>query len=108
MAVVLDQGLAEKTQETKEKGIMQTKSWCGFKQTIPGSHVESRFNRKETREKKGVLQTGRIYTETELWACKETAWRRRKENGSSKKMDRELERDKNRKVSGQGVDTRDK
>ncbi len=47
----------KKTQETKEKGVMQTKSWCGFTQTTPGSHAESRFGRKETREKKGIMQT---------------------------------------------------
>jgi hypothetical protein len=34
--------------------------------------------------------------------------RRRKENGSSKKMDQELEQDKNRKVNVQGTDTRDR
>ncbi len=84
--------------DTGEKGVMQAKLWWGFTQTIPGSHVESRFDRKETWEKKGVMQTGQIYTETELWACKETAWRRRKENGSSKKKtDQELEQGRNRK-----------
>ncbi len=41
----------------RKKGVMQTKLWCGFTQTIPGSHAESRFGRKETREKKGIMQT---------------------------------------------------
>jgi hypothetical protein len=42
------------TERTTEGNGMENgqKSWCGFPQTIPGSHAESRFGRKETREKR--------------------------------------------------------
>ncbi len=82
-AVMLNQGLAKKRHGRKG----QTKSWWGFTQTIPGSHVESRFDRKETREKKGIRQIGRIYTETELWVIKEITRKERKEKGNGKKTD---------------------
>ncbi len=52
LAVMLDQGPAEKdTGETKEKGhnANQVVMWI---HANPGSHVESRFSRKETREKR--------------------------------------------------------
>ncbi len=75
---------------------------------IPSSHVESRFDRKETRETKDVRQIGQIYMENRTLSCKErlSGNGRKKENG--KKTDQELERDENRKVSRQGVGIRDR
>ncbi len=72
LTVVLDQGLAKKAQETKGI-VMQTKSWCGFMQINPGSHVGSRSSKEDTGNngKKGiVMQTGQIYKETGFWAAK--------------------------------------
>jgi hypothetical protein len=62
---MLNQGSAEKRHgRKKERNANQVVMWIHANHFRQSS--ESRFGRKETREKKGVMQTGRIYTETEL------------------------------------------
>jgi hypothetical protein len=57
---MLDQGPAEKdTGETKEKG-RNANQVVMLIHANPGSHVESRFSIKETREKKGVMKPSRV------------------------------------------------
>ncbi len=61
--------------------LCKPKSWCGFMQTNPGSHVGSRSSKGDTGEQGHRMQIGRIHTETESQAWKNSR-RKRKEKGN--------------------------